>query len=125
MRTPNEYENREQTRGFPSLWAKKFKNYAALTSEGVKVTSLGGLEGYFHEFLTSALDGDDWSASRPGLFNPWLYCVLFSSQCLWLILLDIQSVEPWATVWVPPRATCSISRSPTDQIHATPASDGS
>jgi hypothetical protein len=25
---------------------------------------------YLHAFLTSVLDGDEWSVSRPGRFNP-------------------------------------------------------
>jgi hypothetical protein len=29
-----------------------------------------GVEVYFHAFLTSALDGGDWSAPRPGRFTP-------------------------------------------------------
>jgi hypothetical protein len=27
------------------------------------------MEAYFHVFLTSALDGEEWSASRPGRFT--------------------------------------------------------
>jgi hypothetical protein len=30
----------------------------------------GGVEVQLHAFLTSAVDGDDWSASRPGRFTP-------------------------------------------------------
>jgi hypothetical protein len=30
----------------------------------------GGVEIYLHVFLTSALDGGEWSASRPGCFTP-------------------------------------------------------
>jgi hypothetical protein len=30
----------------------------------------GGMEVYLHHFLTSALDGGEWSASRPGRFTP-------------------------------------------------------
>jgi hypothetical protein len=30
----------------------------------------GGLDVYIHVFLTSALAGGDWSASRPGRFTP-------------------------------------------------------
>jgi hypothetical protein len=29
-----------------------------------------GVEVYLHIFFISALDGGEWSASRPGLFNP-------------------------------------------------------
>jgi hypothetical protein len=29
-----------------------------------------GVEVYLHTFLTSELDGGEWSASRPGRFNP-------------------------------------------------------
>jgi hypothetical protein len=29
-----------------------------------------GVEVYLHAFLTSALDGGEWSASRPGRFTP-------------------------------------------------------
>jgi hypothetical protein len=29
-----------------------------------------GVEVWLHEFLTSALDGGEWSASRPGRFIP-------------------------------------------------------
>jgi len=32
--------------------------------------SYGGVEVYLYAFLTSALDGDEWSASRPSRFNP-------------------------------------------------------
>jgi hypothetical protein len=38
----------------------------ALHHEGV----LGGVELYLHAFLTSALDGGEWSASRPHCFTP-------------------------------------------------------
>jgi hypothetical protein len=30
----------------------------------------GGMEVWFHEFLTLALDGGEWSASRPDRFTP-------------------------------------------------------
>jgi hypothetical protein len=30
----------------------------------------GGMDVYIHIFLTSALLGDEWSASRPGRFTP-------------------------------------------------------
>jgi hypothetical protein len=30
----------------------------------------GGVDVYIHIFLTSALAGGDWSASRPGCFTP-------------------------------------------------------
>jgi hypothetical protein len=30
----------------------------------------GGVDGYIHVFLTSALVGGEWSASRPGRFTP-------------------------------------------------------
>jgi len=30
----------------------------------------GRVEIYFHAFLTSALDGDEWSGSRSGRFTP-------------------------------------------------------
>jgi hypothetical protein len=33
--------------------------------------SRGGVEAYFHAFLTTALDGDVWSVPRPGRFTPW------------------------------------------------------
>jgi hypothetical protein len=29
----------------------------------------GGVDEYIHSFLTSALTGGEWSASRPGRFN--------------------------------------------------------
>jgi hypothetical protein len=31
----------------------------------------GGVDVQNHIFLTSALAGDEWSASRPGHFTPW------------------------------------------------------
>jgi len=31
---------------------------------------MAGVEVYHHLFLTSELDGGEWSASRPGLFIP-------------------------------------------------------
>jgi hypothetical protein len=31
----------------------------------------GGVDIYIHVFLTSALVGGEWSASRPGRFTPW------------------------------------------------------
>jgi hypothetical protein len=30
----------------------------------------GGVDIYIHIFLISALDGDEWSTSRPGRFTP-------------------------------------------------------
>jgi hypothetical protein len=35
----------------------------------------GGVGVYFHAFLTSALDGGEWSASRHGRFNSGSYCI--------------------------------------------------
>jgi hypothetical protein len=34
------------------------------------VKKYGGVDVYIHVFLTSALVGGEWSASRPGRFNP-------------------------------------------------------
>jgi hypothetical protein len=34
-----------------------------------------GVEVQFHELLTSALDGGEWSASRPGRSTPGTYWV--------------------------------------------------
>jgi len=31
---------------------------------------VGGMKVYFHAFLTSVLDGGEWSASLPGRFVP-------------------------------------------------------
>jgi hypothetical protein len=31
----------------------------------------GGMDVYIHIFLTSALVGVEWTASRPGRFTPW------------------------------------------------------
>jgi hypothetical protein len=31
----------------------------------------GEVEAYLHSLLTSALDGDEWSALRPGRSVPW------------------------------------------------------
>jgi hypothetical protein len=31
---------------------------------------IGGIEVYFHSFLTSVLDSGEWSTSRPGRFTP-------------------------------------------------------
>jgi hypothetical protein len=30
----------------------------------------GGVDAYIHIVLDSALDGDEWTASRPGRFTP-------------------------------------------------------
>jgi hypothetical protein len=43
-------------------WAWLIKHYTMKVYEGVDV--------WIHVFLTSALDGGDWSASRPGRFIP-------------------------------------------------------
>jgi hypothetical protein len=51
-----------------------------------------GVEVYLHAFLTSALDGGEWSTSRPGLFNP-------------------REKEPdthWIGGWVGPRAVLDV-----------------
>jgi hypothetical protein len=32
--------------------------------------AMGGVDVYIHVFLTSALVGGEWSASRPGCFTP-------------------------------------------------------
>jgi len=34
------------------------------------VKTYGGMEVQLHAFLTSALDGGEWSASRAGYFTP-------------------------------------------------------
>jgi hypothetical protein len=47
-----------------------------------------GVEIYLHTFLTSALDGREWSASRPGRFNP----------------TERAPVTHWIGGWVGPRA---------------------
>jgi hypothetical protein len=46
--------------GCPPLFSK---HYAIKTYGEADVSS--------HAFLTSALDGSEWSASRPGHFTPW------------------------------------------------------
>jgi hypothetical protein len=33
--------------------------------------AMGGVDVYTHVFLTSALVGGEWSASRTNLFSPW------------------------------------------------------
>jgi hypothetical protein len=35
------------------------------------VKAYWGMEVWLHAFLTLALDGGEWSASRPGRFTPW------------------------------------------------------
>jgi hypothetical protein len=50
----------------------------------------GGVDVYIHVFLTSALIGGEWSASRPGRFTPrekapgtrWMGDRVGSSTCL-------------------------------------------
>jgi hypothetical protein len=49
----------------------------------------GGVEVYIHVFLTSALDGGEWSASRPGRFTPG----------------EKTPGNHWTGVWVGPRAS--------------------
>jgi hypothetical protein len=44
--------------------AQRIKHYA-MVYRGVDVLV------YIHMFLTSALAGGEWSASRPGRFTPW------------------------------------------------------
>jgi hypothetical protein len=54
---------------------------AALYTESVRIIeriflvralrALGGVEIYLHPFLTSALGGDEWLASRPGRLTYW------------------------------------------------------
>jgi hypothetical protein len=46
----------------------KLKLSLCLTKHNMK--AYGGVEVYLHAFLTSALDGSEWSASRPGRFTP-------------------------------------------------------
>jgi hypothetical protein len=48
----------------------------------------GGVDVQVHIFLTSALDGREWSASRPGRFTPWV----------------IAPDTHWIGGWVDPRA---------------------
>jgi hypothetical protein len=47
-----------------------------------------GMELYVHAFFTSALDGGEWSASRPGSFIP----------------REISRDIHWIGAWVGPRA---------------------
>jgi hypothetical protein len=47
----------------------KVKFYLCLTKSHAMKT-YWGVEVYFQAFLTSALDGGEWSASRPGRFTP-------------------------------------------------------
>jgi hypothetical protein len=58
----------------------EFKHYA------MKV--YGGVDAYIHIFLTSALAGGEWSASRPGCFIPW----------------ERAPGTHWIGAWVGPRA---------------------
>jgi hypothetical protein len=46
------------------------KTYAVL-NEALRHEDNGGVEVYFHTLLISALDGGEWSVSRPGRFKPW------------------------------------------------------
>jgi hypothetical protein len=46
----------------------KVKVFLCLTKHHAMKT-YWGVEVYFHAFLTSALDGDKWSGSRPGRFT--------------------------------------------------------
>jgi len=39
------------------------------------------VEVYLHAFLTSALDGDDWSASHHDRFTPWE--IAYNTICTW------------------------------------------
>jgi len=43
----------------------------------------GGMEVQLHEFLTSALDGGDWSASPPGRFTPGRNKVPIGWEAVW------------------------------------------
>jgi len=47
----------------------KVKLFLCLTKHHA-VKAYGGMEVWLHVFLTSALDGDEWSASRPSRFTP-------------------------------------------------------
>jgi hypothetical protein len=44
------------------------KLFLCLAKHDIK--NIGGLEVQLQVFLTSALDEDEWSVSRPGRFNP-------------------------------------------------------
>jgi hypothetical protein len=51
----------------------------------------GGVEGWFHAFLSSKLEEGDWSASRPSRFIP--------GKCIFLYALDkrlgaVENVSP-------------------------------
>jgi hypothetical protein len=50
----------------------KGKVVAVLLTEHHPWRRIGGVDMPFHVFLTSALDGGEWSASRPGQFTPTL-----------------------------------------------------
>jgi hypothetical protein len=41
-----------------------------LTNEALRLEGVWGVDGLIHIFLTSALDGGEWSASRLGRFTP-------------------------------------------------------
>jgi hypothetical protein len=45
-------------------------NSSPCLTEHHTMKAYGGMEVYLHAFLTSALDGGEWSASRPGRFIP-------------------------------------------------------
>jgi hypothetical protein len=48
----------------------KCKDKAIPVLSTTPLRRIGGVEGYLHAFLTSEIDGGEWSASRPGRFTP-------------------------------------------------------
>jgi hypothetical protein len=49
----------------------KIKLSLCLTNYALCNEDIGGVDVYIHIFLTSALDGGEWSVSRPVRFTPW------------------------------------------------------
>jgi hypothetical protein len=49
---------------------QKGKVIPVLSTEHHAMEAYWGMEVWFHTFLTSALDGGEWSVSRAGHFNP-------------------------------------------------------
>jgi len=49
----------------------KVKSLCSFLTEHHAMKEYWGGELEFHTFSTSALEGDEWSASRPGRFTPW------------------------------------------------------
>ena len=61
-------------------------------TEHYAVKAKGGVKVWFQGFLTSALDGGEWSASQPCGFTPWRKSPTYWQDGIWVVSEPVRSL---------------------------------